>query len=221
MSQALFNYPQQAKFGRVLPKTKIYEHSGATSGLRELFVRQVDQIVWQYKLAPETINLPAKLGVSEIQVFSITLKTLELNLDVLRCIDRAILFPIVFELNFEGKTQVVAAYKRQNESDTSRLMLSDYFVSVWMPNDTKRSTMPLTLDLANLYEQILYRLIPWAPRTNEVLADFIQRIEQIKVKQKEIDKVTRRLATEKQFNRKVEINATLRQLKNAVEQLTR
>jgi len=95
---AFIAYPKQATFGRTLPKNKIYENSGATARLRELFVRQVEQIVWQYKLAPETINLPAKPGVPEIQVFAIQLKTPELNLDVLRCIDGAVQFPIIFEL---------------------------------------------------------------------------------------------------------------------------
>lgn len=56
---AFINYPKQAVFGRTLPKNKIYEHSGANTRLKDLFVEQVEQIVWQYKLAPETINLPA------------------------------------------------------------------------------------------------------------------------------------------------------------------
>jgi hypothetical protein len=66
--------------------------------LKDLFVEQVEQIVWRYKLAPETINLPAKPGVPEIQVFAIQLKTPELHRDVLRCIDGAVQFPIIFEL---------------------------------------------------------------------------------------------------------------------------
>lgn len=77
---AFINYPKQAVFGRTLPKNKIYEHSGANARLKDLFVEQVEQIVWQYKLAPETINLPARLGVPELQIFSIQLKTSELNL---------------------------------------------------------------------------------------------------------------------------------------------
>ena len=89
----------------------------------------MEQIVWQYKLAPETINLPAKPGVPEIQVFGIQLKTPELNQDVLRCIDGAVQFPILFELSFDGRTQVVAAYKRPSEVDASRWVLSDYFAT--------------------------------------------------------------------------------------------
>jgi hypothetical protein len=59
---ALFNFPPQAQVGRVLPKSKIYEHGRISTALRERFVKQVEQITWQYKLAPETINLPARAG---------------------------------------------------------------------------------------------------------------------------------------------------------------
>jgi len=217
---AFINYPKQAAFGRNLPKNKIYEHSGANTRLKELFVKQVEQIVWQYKLALETINLPAKPEVPEVQVFAIQLKTPELSLDVLRCIDAAVKFPIVFELNFVGRTQVVAAYKRPNESDTSRWVLSDYFATAWQPSDIQRATMPLALDLGGLYEQVLHRLIPMPARQQESLADLVARVEQVAAKQREVEKTASKLAKEKQFNRKVEINASLRQLKTELEQLS-
>jgi len=217
---AFISYPKQATFGRNLPKNKIYEHSGANTRLKELFVEQVEQIVWQYKLAPETTNLPAKPGVPEIQVFAIQLKTPELNLDVLRCIDGAVQFPIVFELSFDGKTQVVAAYKRPNETDVSRWVLSEYFACGWLPNDAQRAAMPLALDLGGLYEQLLKRLIPLPARGREGLADLVARVELVASKQREVDKTASRLSKEKQFNRKVEINAALRQLKTELEQLS-
>ncbi len=216
---AFISYPKQATFGRTLPKNKIYEHSAATAGVREMFVRQVEQIVWQYKLAPETINLPAKLGVPEVQVFAIQLKTQELNLDVLRCIDGAVQFPIIFELGFDGRTQVVAAYKRPSESDASRWVLSDYFATEWLPSDLQRTAMPLALDLGSLYEQVLQRLIPLPVRQKESLANLVTRVELVAAKQREVEKTASKLAKEKQFNRKVEINTNLRQLKNELEGL--
>ena len=42
---AFISYPKQATFGRNLPKNKIYEHSGANTRLKDLFVEQVEQIV--------------------------------------------------------------------------------------------------------------------------------------------------------------------------------
>jgi len=218
---ALIAYPKQAAFGRVLPKNKIYEHSGANSRLKDLFVKQVEQIVWQYKLAPETINLPASPGVPEIQVFSLQLKTPELHRDVLRCIDGAIPFPILFELAFEGRTQVVADYKRPNASDASRWVLSDYFATDWLPVDCQRAAMPVALHMGGLYEQLLHRLIPLSARPQETLAELVARVEQSQAKQRELDKTTARLEKEKQFNRKVEINAQLRELKKDHEALIR
>ncbi len=220
---ALIAYPKQAAFGRILPKNKIYEHSGANTRLKDLFVKQVEQIVWQYKLAPETLHLSARPGVSEIQIFSIQLKTPELHRDVLRCIDGAIPFPIVFELIFDGRTQVIAAFKRPSlsggESDASRWVLSDYFATNWLPMDSERTAMPVALHLGGLYEQLLHRLIPLSARSQETLAELVARVEQAQAKQRELDKTTARLAKEKQFNRKVEINADLRKLKVELEAL--
>jgi len=215
------SYPRQAAFGRVLPKNKIYEHSGANSRLKDLFVEQVEQIIWQYKLAPETINLPAKPGVPEVQVFAIQLKTPDLHLDLLRCIDAAVQFPIVFELSFDGRTQVIAAHKRPNEADASRWVFSDYFASAWLPSDIERTAMPLALDLGGLYEQMLYRLISTPARPQENLADLVARVELLAAKQREVEKTASKLAKQIQFNRKVEINTALRQLKTELEQLSR
>ncbi|MBW0171433.1 MAG: DUF4391 domain-containing protein [Hydrogenophaga sp.] len=221
---ALFAYPKQAEFARPLPKNKIYERSGANSRLKDLFVEQVEQIVWRYKLAPETINLPTKPGVPEIQVFAIQLKTQDLHRDVLRCIDGAVQYPIIFELTqgqgAEARTQVVAAYKRPSEADAASWVCSDYFESDWTPSTTERIPLPLALDLGGLYEQLLRRLVPVAARPSESLGVQVIRAEQVRAKEREVAQAQVRLAKEKQFNRKVEINSTLRQLKAELKSLT-
>lgn len=221
---ALIAYPKQAAFGRVLPKNKIYEHSRANARLQRLFVEQVEQIVWQYKLAPETINLPARPGVPEIQVFSIQLKSTELHEDVLRCIDGAVQFPILFELNQgqgdQAKTRVVAAYKRPSEADASRWVLSSYYATDWMPATTARIAMPLVLDMGYLYAALLQNLLPLPARQQESLLEWVARVELVATKRREVEKTQARLAKEKQFNRKIEINTALRQLKTELQELT-
>jgi hypothetical protein len=216
----IFVYPKQAEFNRVLPKSKIYEHGTPSRAVRDCFVSQVNQIVWQYKLAPETINLPARPGVPEIEIFSIDLKTADLNIEVLRCIDKAIPLPIFYNVNIDSRTKIVAAYKRPNDADASRWVVGDYFESQWMPSNSERSALPVALDMAGLYEQMLRQLMPFSARSNETIKDQVERLAQLRSKQTEYAKLEARLLKEKQFNRKVEMNAQLRSIKTDIASLT-
>lgn len=216
----LFEYPAKAAFGRVLPKNKIYEHASPTTALKELFIRQVDQIIWKYKLAPETINVPHTKAVPEIQIFHVTLKNGELKEDVLRCIDKTIPFPLIFELRYGGQCKVIAAYKRPSEADSTKWVVSEYFSTEWIPESTARVPLPVTLDLEALYEKLLSPLMPYPAIGKEHLKDRVARIEKIRAKERELEKSETRLNKEKQFNRKVEINAEIRNIKHEIAAMT-
>jgi len=69
--------------------------------------------------------------------------------------------------------------------------------------------------------EVLQRLMPLLARQHENLFDLVTRIEQVAVKQREVEKTANKLTKEKQFNRKMEINASLRRLKIELEQLSR
>jgi hypothetical protein len=217
----IFAYPKQAEFNRVLPKSKIYEHGKPSRAVRDGFVAQINQIVWQYKLAPETINLPSRPGVPEIEIFSIELKTPEVSEDVLRCIDKAIPLPIFYNLSFDGRIKSMAAYKRPSDADASRWVVDGYFAGPWLSANSERSALPVALDMAGLYEQMLRRLMPYPARPGEALKDHVERLTQLQSKQNEYAKLEARLHKEKQFNRKVEMNTQLRTLKTDIETLAR
>lgn len=221
MTAVLFDYPKNAAFGRVLPKNKIYEYGSVSSTVKQLFVRQVEQIVWQYKLAPETVNLKASKAVPEIQIFSIALKGDELKPEVLRCIDLAIPFPIIFELRFDENVKPIAAFKRPSEVDASKWVISEYFDSDWTAADTPRKPLPMVFDLESLYCHLLAPLMSHPARPGESLQVWVERMELIRLKQRELERCEARLRKEKQFNRKVAINAELRDLKQELENLTR
>ena len=212
----LFAYPSNAAFGRVLPKSKIYERSQPTTAVKELFVRQIEQIVWQYKLSPETINVQGTAAVPEIQIFHITLKTGELKPEVLRCIDQAIPYPLIFELYHEGNVKGIAAYKRPNEADAAKSVISPHFATDWLPDDAPRQPLPVVFDLAALYAQLLAPLLPYPPRQGESLQEQVERMAEIEKVQRELERCEARLAKEKQFNRKVAMNAELRKIQHKI-----
>ena len=219
MIPVLFDFPPQAIVGRVLPKSKIYQHGRVSAALRECFVRQVEQITWQYKLAPETINLPARGGIAEIEIFDIALKTDALDEDVLRAIDRAIPLPIVFQLQHGQRTRMVAAHKRPSAAETGKWVIDGYFAGAWQPVAVERRPLPIALDLLSLYEQLLRCLLPQAARQGESLTEQVERLTRLRSLQSECKKLEARLRKEKQFNRKVALNAELRKIGATMENL--
>ncbi|WP_062817913.1 DUF4391 domain-containing protein [Alcanivorax sp. NBRC 102024] len=225
-SDVLFDCPEHTRVGRQVPKRRIIDAAKPGKRVRELLTRQVEKIVWQNKLAPETLNLPATRSVPEIQIFRVFLKQEGsgdgLPEDVLRCIDGAIGFPVLFELiRADEQIRLVAGYKRPSEAKLDKWVIDGYFASNWGPAGKPREALPVALDLGSLYKQILQRLIPLRTQNNENLEKLINRVSRARAKEREIEKTQSMLEREKQFNRKVDVNSRLRKLKEELEQIKR
>jgi hypothetical protein len=206
---ALYQYPPQTALKRVIPKTRIYDGAGASKALRERFVREVDQITWVHKLAPETLNLPATPAVPEIQVFRVTLKGATMHDDILRAIDRAIPFPLVFELVSGDRIQPAAAFKRPSEAERGKWVVSDPLRGEWAGQDIVRVPLPVAVNLGTLYDRILGALMPIAPVSGEDVETRLARVAAIKEKEREIAQLASKLKRESQFNIKVSLHGQL------------
>jgi hypothetical protein len=209
----LFDYPTKARFGRKIPKSKLYENASVNTKLKDKFINQIDKIIWQYKLAPNTLNLDVTDKVPEIQIFDIFLKTKEVDQALLEVIDKAINYPIIFQIHKGNKVKIKAAYKRPSESANNKWVVESYFESEWLDKDVAKQPMPQALDLGKLYEQILKSLMPVeviSSKTSQTLDQQVDKINKINSLQKEVDKLTSKRNKEKQFNRKVEINQRLK-----------
>lgn len=215
----MFNYPKKTHFRRVLPKNKIYAHSRASKALQARFVDQVVKITWLYKLAPETLNIPASTAVQEIEIFEIQLKQQELHQDILRAIDRTIRHPIAFQLRFQNQVRYMMPSKRPNEADSNKWVLGEYFSTGWQDFEASEESLPVALNMAALYEHMLRAHLSLPTRDGESLADHVARITELQQKQREAKQLEARLNKAKQFNRKVELNQQLRALKSEVAAL--
>jgi len=215
----LFKYPQQAIFGKPLPKSKIYEFAKPSNTVRELFIKQVEQIVWEYKLSPETINIPAGEGADEIQILKIQSKVPEISIEILRTIDEAIPSHIFYEVVVANKTKLIAAFKRVNEADSGKWVTGSYFESDWVPDTAERINIPIALTIGGMYAQMLRSIMPGQPRGGESLKAQAERLEQLRLKNGELANLKIKLVKEKQFNKKVEINSQIKGLENIVNQL--
>jgi len=217
---ALFDYPKNTEFGRIVAKSKIFERVKPNRKLQDAFASQVKKIVWRYKLSPKTINLAETDKVKEIEIFELSLKTEKFDTNILHCIDKAIAHPIIFHLTHADNIKVVATYKRPSEADTTKWVIdNEYFETDWLPEKLVRQKLPVVLNLSGLYEYILRELIPLDSRKDESLDAQLERMGQVIAKAREYEKLKARMKNEKQFNRKVEMNAELRVLGDEIEDL--
>lgn len=224
MNRLLFTYPKGAAFGRIVAKEAIYRYSALSTAAKNLFVRQIERIIWQFKLATETTNLPGTHAVPEIQIFSLHLKQDECAPEILVAIDKAVQFPVLFELCYQNRVRSVAAFKRPADANASgdspvKWLISQHFAGQWLPVDTLRQPLPQTLNLEMLYAALLRPLLPHEARPEENLAEQVARIEAMDALKREIERHTTRLQREKQFNRKIEINQKIREIKSQLAAL--
>ncbi len=115
---------------------------------------------------------------------------------------------------------MAASFKGPGGADSSKWVTDIYFGTDWQKLDSLRKPLPVALDLGRLYEQLLRELMPVQSRRRESIAEQVERVAAIRSKQSEAAKLTARLKREKQFNRKVEINAQLRSLRKQIDVLS-
>lgn len=229
MTQALppciWQFPPQTRFDKVIPKTKFYQQATVNSAVQARFVEELEQIIWACKLAPDTVNLPATEAVTEIQVFTLKLKGETLSEEVVAAIDKAIPFPIIFELQRtlgEDRQQLryLAAYKRNSAADAASWVRSEYLDSGWMPATAPRSALPAAINMERLYQALLASLLAIPARAGESIDEAIARLGRLRKLDKQIAALRKKIGTEKQFKRKVELHRELKALQHAQSTLS-
>ncbi|WP_416957946.1 DUF4391 domain-containing protein [Nocardioides sp. T5] len=211
MTALLYRWPKAAEFGRVVPKTKFYEHASLGSTVKDRFISDVRRITWAYKLAEATINLPGSGEVPEIQIFEIEAKEEDVAEGVLAAIDKAVRTPIIFEISRgEGAGGVIRMVAAHKQLGSGAPKLGPYFSTDWQPVSDDRSPLPTAIDLTTMYTALLEPLTPVVSRAGENVSDVVGRLTTVRALEREIAALERKLRNEPQLNRKVELRRTLK-----------
>lgn len=155
----LYQFPVSTAVDRAIPKNKLYQQGNANTKLKQLFVDEVGQIIWAYKLSSSTLNIQTNADLQEVQIFRIISRLGEVNLSIIKYIDKLILTPIIFEVVHDDKVKVIATYKRASQSDRSKVVTDQYYESEWLI-DSQRQPLPVVLNLSDLYNHLIEQLLP-------------------------------------------------------------
>ena len=213
----IYQYPARTLVDKLIPKSKFYSEGGANTRVERLFIEQIESIYWANKLSSATMNIESQEDLCEVQIFSVNARVEILDIEIFRYIDKLIPSPIIFEVYFQDRVKVIAAYKRLNQADKSKVVIGDYFQTEWLP--IEHQNLPLFLRLNELYEFLISQLLPNQTNASS-LADKMRLNQEIALLETSIKQLEQQLKREKQFNRKAELNINLLKLRDEYIQLT-
>ena len=190
----ILNLPAKTVYGKFISKEKLYNHADINASANEKFVRQIERITWINKISPETVNVePGRY--SEIEVFRIDLKDGSIDDKLIQIIDRAIPYPILFVINYNGCFYLTMAYKDMVSS-------GPYFRGNWT-NDMNLELVGLTIDqiYANILHTINNNLKSDVMSLDEAVEQYVERQQT----QKRIAQLTKQIAKEPNSARRQEL----------------
>lgn len=216
----MLGLPKTTKFNKQFPKQKFYGKLNVTPTLKRVFIDQIKVIYWRNKIATTTVNLAAGETVTEIEVFEIKLSAPQLDVAVLKQIDKEIPYHILFLLEYEGKYQAWTAYKEAAVTGSNAFKVGTYYHTDWLPE----GELPLKVDGLNIdkvYENFVRQIAGDALQTDseESLKESVEKDERRRQLQKQIASLQTRVWKEKQLNKQVQLNGELKKLRKVLEDL--
>lgn len=214
----MFGLPESTYFGKLVPKNKFYDKLTIDKKLERSFINQISSIKWVHKLSADTLNAEKGRTVEEVEVFLVKLKTNELNLDILRQMDRQLHYHLIFILEIEEQYQLWTGYKE--ESTNTAFKVGNYYHTDWVTEDCFSLRID-GLNMDTIYENLVRQIAgdTLAKEHGESLKETVERQAARQKLEKEIEKLRAKIRKEKQLNRQVEMNQRLKKLKKQLEDL--
>ena len=219
----MLGLPKSTEFNRFIPKQKFYKdlytHTSIPSKTKNYFVKQIKSITWENKIDLTTMNISKGSFVEEIEVFRVELYDYEIDDSVLYIIDENIPYHILFVFEYNNKRKYSLSYKEiSRESET--INIHKIFQSDWISEEEDLLKFS-GISLDNMYENLLNRISynELDKFSGDTLKErVLNNIEYEKI-QKQVNNLSKKIRNEKQFNRQVELNSELKELKKKISSL--
>lgn len=211
----MLKFPEKTYCNRKLPKKVFYEHLPMTPKLERAFVDGIAGIRLRNVLSPDTMNIAKSEGFAEIGVIEIALKTYPLDEYVLEVVDRVLPFYALYLIEYKGKYQAYIGYKEKTAAKVSR-----YFHSERVDFDA----LPLSVEgksVEEIYSNFVVQVSGGvlAPETPEDLKQAVEHNLEMQKLEEQIAALAKKIRTEKQFNRQIELSNQKRELERLLKEM--
>ncbi len=195
--------PKNCEVNRIIPKKTFYERVNISTSLKQEFIDKLEKIVWKYKISQDNLNIYKTDEVEEIEIFELVLKEKYDVKNIINVITISIPYQILFKITFKNDYRYAIKYE------------NDIINSKWNENIELSIN---GLDLKVVYENLVKQIAGIDNNSIDVKKE-LEKIKEIELLEKELNRLKINIQKEKQFNRKVELNKKLKELENELEAL--
>jgi hypothetical protein len=237
------NLPQAAYLGARIYKKQLLENADLTITDRKWVNDDIESLEWRYTLKPATINV-AKYEDADREYLEIALLHIKIKSDTHvkrlgEVIQRSIPYPLVVVFECDNRININLADKRVNRADASKLKVEQFFDSDWLFSNSEielafleqlNATSYSHQDLFTYYQELMRRVVALQTAkftgkfslTANAEADKLRQENLEALKQLELQLVSLKaqVKNETQFNRKLEGNVQIKQVKQQIQQIT-
>lgn len=210
----MIKFPESTFIGKRIPKESFYQRIDMNATIKRSFIDDIDQIVWQNKLSPDTLNVAKGTRVIEIEVFEIQLKRRLYDAKVIEVIEKSIPKHLQFIISFQGESKLLMNYKEEYENQTGKFKIVETFQTDWLPsNDLRLQIEGLSID--QVYDSFIRQVAGTTLVQDEELdiRESVERTRAIEKLEKKIADLEAKKRKEKQFNKQIAINDEIKKLK--------
>ena len=237
------NLPQAAYLGARIYKKQLLENADLTITDRKWVNDDIESLEWRYTLKPATINV-AKYEDADREYLEIALIHIKIKSDTHvkrlgEVIQRSIPYPLILVFECDNRININLADKRVNRADASKLKVEQFFDSDWLFSGSEIELAFLEQlnansyshqDLFTYYQELMRRVVALQTAkftgkfslTANAEADKLRQENLHALKQLELQLVSLKaqVKNETQFNRKLERNVQIKQIKQQIQQIT-
>ncbi len=200
----MIELPKECIVDKFIPKKIFYEKVSLSTNLKQEFVDKLDKIYWKYKISEDTLNISKTENVEEIEIFELTLKEKVNCQNIIKVITKNIPYIILFEICYNDEVQYAIKYN------------DDIYFTNW---NEKINFNFNGIDLNVVYENIIRSVTNISEQNNNINVE-LEKSKKLKEIQRKIERLEGKIKTEKQFNKKVELNKNILELKKQKEELS-
>jgi len=237
--------PPSALVEQRVPKKLLFEYGAPTAADKRQIQDGVEEIVWVAALKPTNIGVPAFQDAEreylEIAVLTVLLRPTAKQTRLIELIHRAIPYPLVLAAEQSGTVTLSLAHKRWSQGEAGKVVIEEVrqvSVASVSPSAEERafldslavSRLPAG-NLFVLYDGLLARIAALEasritgafapPESGEDASALQESLDRHARLLRELELLRGRAKKEKQINRRVELNVTIKSLEGELAEIAK